>query len=206
MGDERTSAALLTAPFLPLRGLIAFPHQTYPIYIGRKLSMNAINAAESSKTPILLIAQRDPKVPKPSADDMYSIGTLGEIVQVIRLPDGTIKSLITGKKRARVKRFSFAEPHFTAEIDAIEEPVGRDASVETLMRKVVDAFAIYARSRAAITPTTIAALENIDDPGMLADLIVGQMLLALADQQALLETIDPAERLQKLFQQRLSAG
>src|SRR5437868_14163131 len=91
-----------TVPLLPLRELIVFPHEVYPIFVGRQKSIKALEAAESKKTPILLVAQKDAKVAEPAAGDLYAVGTLGVVVQLLRLPDGTVKALLEGKKRARV--------------------------------------------------------------------------------------------------------
>jgi ATP-dependent Lon protease len=136
MGEEQRSATEVRVPFLPLRGLVAFPHEEYPIYIGRKMSINAIDAAESQRSPILLVAQKDPKVPKPAADDMYSIGTLGSVTQVMRLPDGTIKALIDGKKRARVKGFVFEAPYFSAAVEEIDEGSVTTGAIEPWCTKL----------------------------------------------------------------------
>src|SRR3989441_3003788 len=94
-----------TVPLLPLRELIVFPHEVYPIFVGRQKSIKALEAAEASKRPILLVAQKDARVSEPGPSDIYSVGTLGMVVQLLRLPDGTVKALLEGKKRARILRY-----------------------------------------------------------------------------------------------------
>ncbi len=117
-------------PFLPLRGLIAFPHEVYPIFIGRGMSIRAVEAAQGRKTPIVLVAQRDATVAIPSSADMYEVGTLGIMVEWQRLSDGTVRTLIEGKKRVRVARYVFDQEFFKAEAAEIEEPAKRSAELE----------------------------------------------------------------------------
>ena len=195
-------------PFLPLRALIAFPHEVYPIYVGRGMSIKAVEAAESRKTPILLVAQRDATVAAPSSADMYEIGTLGIMVEWLRQPDGTMKTLIEGKKRARVTRYVFDAEFFKAEAEEIEEPNGRAAELEGLVRAVVSAITIYAQrsaksspeiARAKISPAIASAIAAIHDPFILSDKVVRHLNIPLAEQQALLEAASPVERLQKIL-------
>src|SRR5271155_2153358 len=113
------SAAGAAIPLLPLRELIVFPHEVYPIFVGRQKSIKALEAAESGKKPILLAAQKDARVSEPGPDDIYTIGTLGVVVQLLRLPDGTVKALLEGKKRARVVRYVGEEEFFKVEVEEI---------------------------------------------------------------------------------------
>src|SRR5229473_6299070 len=118
--DNRDGASNVV-PLFPLRELIVFPHEVYPIFVGRQKSIKALEAAESKKTPILLVAQKDAKVAEPAAGDLYSVGTLGIVVQLLRLPDGTVKALLEGKKRARVVRYATMDDYFQVEAEEIEE-------------------------------------------------------------------------------------
>src|ERR1700692_659029 len=110
--DNRDGAPAELVPLLPLRELIVFPHEVYPIFVGRQKSIKALEAAESKKTPILLLLQKDPKCPEPGAGDLHSVGTLGVVVQLLRLPDGTVKALLEGKKRARVLKYVAQDEYF----------------------------------------------------------------------------------------------
>src|SRR6266852_7306861 len=121
-----------TVPLLPLRELIVFPHEVYPIFVGRQKSIKALEAAEAKKTPILLVTQKDPKVAEPAAGDLYSVGTLGVVVQLLRLPDGTVKALVEGKKRARVIRYVADDEYFQVEAEEIEEVSDRTTEIEAL--------------------------------------------------------------------------
>ena len=109
--DSRDASAAVV-PLLPLRELIVFPHEVYPIFVGRQKSIKALEAAEAKKQPILLVAQKDAKVAEPTPQDLYGVGTLGIVVQLLRLPDGTVKALLEGKKRARVVRYLTEEEYF----------------------------------------------------------------------------------------------
>jgi ATP-dependent Lon protease len=153
----------------------------------------------AANTQILLVAQRDAKVAAPSPADMYQVGTLGVIVQRDRLPDGTVRVVVEGKKRARVARYVFDQKFFKAEVEEIAEPEGRFAGVETLIRSVLSAFDNYAHRDATISPETASSIEAIDDPSILSDKIARHLNVQLTEQQALLESVSPVERLEKIL-------
>ncbi len=193
-------------PFLPLRELIAFPHETYPIFVGRPMSIRAVEAAANGKTPILLVAQRDSKLAQPSASDMYEIGTLGTINQWIKLSDGTIKTEITGKQRAKVSRFLFDREFYQAEceeISALSASTELSAQVKALMRSVLSAFNAYEEHEGRVPFETAKAIESvlaaITDPAFLAHKMVGHLQIPIAEKQALLETSDAVGRLETIL-------
>ena len=196
--DNRDASAAVV-PLLPLRELIVFPHEVYPIFVGRQKSIKALEAAEAKKQPILLVAQKDAKVAEPTPQDLYAMGTLGIVVQLLRLPDGTVKALLEGKKRARVVRYLTEEEYFQVEAEEVEEISDRSTEVEALMRSVVSTFDNYARLNKKIPPEMVASISSVDDPAFLADKIVGHLGIKLEDKQALLECIKPAERLEKIL-------
>ncbi len=196
--DNRDASAAVV-PLLPLRELIVFPHEVYPIFVGRQKSIRALEAAEAKKQPILLVAQKDAKVAEPTPQDLYSMGTLGIVVQLLRLPDGTVKALLEGKKRARVVRYLAEEEYFQVEAEEIEEVAERSTEVEALMRSVISTFDNYARLNKKIPPETVTSISSVDDPAFLADKIVGHLGIKLEDKQALLECVNPAERLEKIL-------
>jgi ATP-dependent Lon protease len=215
------SVASRFVPLVPLRGLIAFPHEVYPIFIGRRKSLNAIKAVEDPKnqiplatnSPILLVAQRDAAVAAPTPADMYQVGTLGVIVQRERFSDGTVKISVEGRKRARVARFVFGQKFFKAQAEQIEETgrlevraldfglstSDRSARLETLMRSVLSTFHSYAYGKGRILREKADSIEKIDNPSVLSDRIVGHLNIELAEQQALLESANPIERLEKIL-------
>src|SRR5229473_8363119 len=188
-----------TVALLPLRELIVFPHEVYPIFVGRQKSIKALEAAESSKRPILLVAQKDARVSEPGPNDIYSVGTLGMVVQLLRLPDGTVKALLEGKKRARILRYVAQDEFFQVEAEEIEEVNDRGTEVEALMRSVNTAFDNYVRLNKKVPPEMVTSIAAVDDPAFLADKLVGHLGIKLEDKQALLESTNPAERLEKIL-------
>ncbi len=188
-----------TVPLLPLRELIVFPHEVYPIFVGRQKSIKALEAAESGKRPILLAAQKDARVSEPGPDDIYTIGTLGVVVQLLRLPDGTVKALLEGKKRARVVRYASQDEFFQVDVEEIEEVCDRTTEVEALMRSVNATFDNYVRLNKKIPPEMVSSIAAVDDPAYLADKLVGHLGIKLEDKQSLLECTNPAERLERIL-------
>jgi ATP-dependent Lon protease len=186
-------------PLLPLRELIVFPHEVYPIFVGRQKSIKALEAAETSKKPILLAAQKDARVSDPGPDDIYSVGTLGVVVQLLRLPDGTVKALLEGKKRARVVRYVSQDDYFQVEAEEIEEGCERTTEVEALMRSVNNTFDNYVRLNKKIPPEMVTSIAAVDDPAYLSDKLVGHLGIKLEDKQSLLECTNPAERLERIL-------
>src|SRR5579864_96166 len=187
--DNPGAAAVV--PLLPLRELIVFPHEVYPIFVGRQKSIKALEASEASKRPILLVAQKDAKVADPQAGDLYNVGTLGVVVQLLRLPDG--------KKRARVLKYVGQDEYFQVEAEEIEEVCDRTTEVEALIRSVTSTFDNYVRLNKKIPPEMVTSIAAVDDPAFLADKLVGHLSIKLEDKQALLETTNPAERLEKIL-------
>jgi ATP-dependent Lon protease len=191
-------------PLVPLRGLIAFPHEVYPIFVGRPRSLKAIQVVVdpislATHSPILLVAQRDAAVAAPSPADMYQVGTLGLIVQRERFSDGTVKVMVEGKKRARVTRFVFSQKFFKADAEEIAETVNDFDRVGALARSVLSAFHSYAYGKAGILREKADAIEKIDDPSVLSDKIASHLNIELAEQQVLLESANPIERLEKIL-------
>ena len=196
---DNREASNETVPLLPLRELIVFPHEVYPIFVGRQKSIKALEAAETSKRPILLAAQKDARVSEPGPDDIYAIGTLGVVVQLLRLPDGTVKALLEGKKRARILRYASQEEYFQVEVEEIEEVCERTTEVEALMRSVNTTFDNYVRLNKKIPPEMVTSIAAVDDPAYLADKLVGHLGIKLEDKQSLLECVNPAERLERIL-------
>src|SRR5689334_19220021 len=187
-------------PLLPLRDIIVFPHMVVPLFVGREKSIAALEDAMATDKTILLCAQKKAKTNEPAADDIFPVGTIGTLIQLLRLPDGTVKVLVEGKKRARVKRFVNAEKFFEVEAEEIEEPVEKTVELEALMRSVQSTFEAYVKLNKRIPPEMLMSVSTIDDPARLADTIVAHLSLKLNDKQAILETESPQKRLEKLYE------
>src|SRR5512138_3198641 len=189
----------LRVPLLPLRDIIVFPHMVVPLFVGRQRSIRALEEAMSKQKFILLAAQKDAKTNDPTEEDIYQVGTLGSVVQLLRLPDGTVKVLIEGKKRARVAQYVDHPDFFLVDVEEIEESSEATTEVEALIRSVNSTFENYVKLNKKIPPEMIMSVASIDDPARLGDTIVAHLGIKLEDKQTLLEMINPSERLEKVL-------
>src|SRR5713101_2658459 len=189
----------LRVPLLPLRDIIVFPHMVVPLFVGRQKSIRALEEAMNKQKFILLAAQKDAKTNDPAEDDIYRVGTLGTVVQLLRLPDGTVKVLVEGKKRARVTRYLSNAEYFLVEAEALEEVCNKSTEVEALIRSVNATFETYVKLNKKVPPEMIMSVASIDEPARLADTIVAHLGIKLEDKQSLLEMTNPAERLEKVL-------
>src|ERR1043166_5223077 len=189
----------IRVPLLPLRDIIVFPHMVVPLFVRREKSIRALEEAMNKQKFILLAAQKDAKTNDPAEDDIYRVGTLGTVVQLLRLPDGTVKVLVEGKKRARVLRFLDETEYFLVAAEEIDEPCEKTTEVEALVRSVNSTFENYVKLNKKIPPEMIMSVASIDDPARLADTIVAHLGIKLEHKQGLLEIINPAERLEKVL-------
>ncbi len=187
-------------PLLPLRDIIVFPHMVVPLFVGREKSIRSLEEAMSAGKDVVLAAQRLARTNDPRPDDIYSVGTVGTIIQLLRLPDGTVKVLIEGKQRARIIDFSETDELFRVTVEEIEDIFEMTVELEALIRQVQDTFEKYVRLNKRIPPEMQMTVSNIQDPSKLADTIVAHLNLKLTDKQTILETEDPVERLERLFE------
>jgi ATP-dependent Lon protease len=196
---ERSRGKVL--PLLPLRDIIVFPHMVVPLFVGREKSIAALEEAMNHDKEILLAAQRQAKTNDPTAEDIFGMGTVGTIIQLLRLPDGTVKVLVEGKRRARIERFIPNEGFFLCEVSLVEEPAGSSVELEALMRSVQATFEAYVKLNKRIPPEMLVSVQTIDDPARLADTIVVHLSsVKLSDRQEILETTDPGKRLTRLYE------
>ena len=196
-GDDQRGG--LRVPLLPLRDIIVFPHMVVPLFVGRQKSIRALEEAMNKQKFILLAAQKDAKTNEPSEGDIYNVGTLGTVVQLLRLPDGTVKVLVEGKKRARIARYVPNQEFFLVDVEEIEESSEATTEVEALIRSVNSTFENYVKLNKKIPPEMIMSVASITDPARLADTIVAHLGIKLEDKESLLETFDPAARLEKVL-------
>ena len=187
-------------PLLPLRDIIVFPHMVVPLFVGRERSIAALEQAMTGGKDILLAAQRLAKTNNPRPEEIYDVGTLATIIQLLRLPDGTVKVLVEGKHRARIVSYVEHEEHYLVQVEGqeVEEP----ASVETeaLMRSLKSTFEVYVKLNKRIPPEMLVSVQTIEQPSRLADTIGAHLQLKLEDKQLLLETIVPRERMERLYE------
>ncbi len=188
-------------PLLPLRDIIVFPHMVSQLFVGRERSINALDAAMTRDKDIFLAAQKNAKTNEPTPDDIFQVGTLGTVMQLLRLPDGTVKVLVEGKRRAKVRRFVQTDEFFLVEIDELAEAASKGVEIEALMRSVQGAFEMYVKLNKKVQPEVLMSVQTIDDAARLSDTIVANLpTIKLVDRQALLEMEDASKRLERLHE------
>ncbi|NQZ17846.1 MAG: endopeptidase La [Bdellovibrionales bacterium] len=197
MSDDKPQTVDL--PLLPLRDLIIFPHMMMPLFVGREKSINALEEAMSKQSDIVLVAQKDAKTNTPTVEDIYKVGTVGSIIQLLRLPDGTVKVLIEGKRRVEVNKFLEEESFYKVQVTHLEEDVTDDLEAQALIRSVKNTFEKYVKLNKRIPPEILMRVSSIDSAGELADIIVAQLNLKIEDKQRLLEVVNPVTRLEELL-------
>ena len=188
-------------PLLALRGVVVFPNMMLPLLVGRDKSVEALEEAMVNNKEILLAAQKDEEIEDPEIDDIYRMGTIAKVKQLMRLPDGTIKILVEGLKRARVSKFEQVDPYFEVKFDVIEEKeFGEDnREIEALMRTVENKFEDYVKLKEKIPSEVMLTINNIEDPGRLVDVIASHMSIKIKQQQEILESVSYRERLETLY-------
>jgi ATP-dependent Lon protease len=189
-----------TLPLLPLRDIIVFPHMVVPLFVGREKSIAALDDAMGKDKMVVLAAQKKAKTNEPAFEDVFQVGTLATIIQLLRLPDGTVKALVEGKRRVRLSELVSKERFYEVRVEELDEAVDRDVELEALIRQVQTTFEAYVKLNKRIPPEMLASVSTIDDPGRLADTIVAHLSLKLQDRQSILETASPRTRLEKLFE------
>ena len=203
--DSDKNAALTSrrrvVPLLPLRDIIVFPHMGSQLFVGRERSIAALDAAMTRDKDIFLAAQRNAKTNEPTPDDVFAIGTIGTVKELLRLPDGTVRVLVEGKKRAKTRKFVHTDEFFLVEVEEIVEVVSKGVEVEALMRSVQAAFEMYVKLNKKVQPEVLMHVQTLDDAARLSDAIVANLpTVKLTDRQALLENDDPMKRLERLHE------
>lgn len=204
--DKRdTTRRGATVPLLPLRDIIVFPHQVVPLFVGREKSIAALkdamaNKGADEKAVIFLAAQKKAKTNDPAPEDIYHFGTIAHLMQLVPLPDGTVKVLVEGARRGKVKKFVGNDAFFLVEVEEVVEPLDKTVELEALVRSVHAVFEAFVKLNKRIPPEMLMQVASIDDPSRLADTIAVQLSLKLTDRQGLLETENPIQRLEKLYE------
>jgi len=183
-------------PLLPLRDIVVFPTMVIPLFVGRMRSIRALEDAMGKERELLLCAQREAGEDEPGEQGIHAVGTLGTIIQLLRLPDGTVKVLVEGRSRARIRRFTSREPFFVCEIEEIDESEERSVELEALVRAVHSVFETFVKLNKKIPPETLQTVTAIQAAGRLSDTIAGHLNLKLDERQELLENLVPARRLE----------
>jgi len=203
-GHTPLPSAPVELPLLPLRDVVVFPHMVIPLFVGRPKSIKALELAMEADRRIMLVAQKAAAKDEPSASDMVDMGCVSTILQMLKLPDGTVKVLVEGQQRAQVQGIADEETHFVASVLPVAEASvddGKPSEIEALRRAVMQQFDQYVKLNKKIPPEILTSISSIDDPGRLADTIAAHLPLKLENKQAVLDLFPVKERLENLFEQ-----
>jgi len=197
LNEPVTSAAQL--PLLPLRDVVVFPHMVIPLFVGRPKSIKALEMAMEAGKNIVLVAQKSAAKDEPGVEDLYAIGSLANILQMLKLPDGTVKVLVEGSQRAKINQIVDTKTHFTADVTPVAADAELSAEIEAMRRALVAQFDQYVKLNKKIPPEILTSLSGIDEPGRLADTIAAHLPLKLEQKQEVLEMFDVGKRLEHLL-------
>lgn len=197
--DDKPGKTSMVFPVLPLRDIVVFPHKIVPLFVGREKSVRALEDVGLEEKQILLVTQKNPAQDEPGENDIYRIGTLASVVQLLKLPDQTVRVLVEGKQRARIKRFIPNGNFFQVEAELLPDIVSDDGEIEALGRTASAQFDNYVKLNKKIPPESQAEVQQITDPSKLADTIASHLTVKIPDKQSLLEMVNVGERLEKVF-------
>jgi ATP-dependent Lon protease len=203
-GNNPLPPVPIDLPLLPLRDVVVFPHMVIPLFVGRAKSIKALESAMEAGRQIMLIAQKAAAKDEPAVEDMFGVGCVSTILQMLKLPDGTVKVLVEGQQRATVNKITDGEVHFSANVTPIESEVltePRTNDIEALRRAVIGQFDQYVKLNKKIPPEILTSISSIDDAGRLADTIAAHVPLKLENKQAVLDLSDVKARLENVFEQ-----
>jgi ATP-dependent Lon protease len=200
----KTKPPLLTGesrayPVLPLRDIVVFPHMIVPLFVGREKSIKALEEVMRSDTFILLATQKNASDDDPATDSIYNIGTLASVLQLLKLPDGTVKVLVEGAARAQVKQYTDREEYYEADAVVIADTSGDPVEAEAMARSVINEFEGYVKLNKKVSPEVVGVVQQIDDYAKLADTVASHLAVKIPDKQLILETPSVTERLEKVL-------
>lgn len=198
--SQAVTAHVPELPVLPLRDVVVYPHMVIPLFVGREKSIRALDSAMDNEKHVVLVAQRSPDIDDPQSADLHTIGTLATVLQLLKLPDGTIKVLVEGISRAEIVKFDERNGLMTCQVRPLEPTFGRNQrEVDVISRSLISSFEQFVKLNRKIPPELLATLAGIDDPSRLADTVAAHLSIRLQDKQRVLETVDVGERLEMLI-------
>ncbi len=204
-GQTSLPSSPIDLPLLPLRDVVVFPHMVIPLFVGRPKSIKALESAMEAERRIMLVAQKAAAKDEPSVEDMFEVGCVATILQLLKLPDGTVKVLVEGQQRARVNKIEEGEQHFTANVTPVEAGAvatgDKSSEIEALRRAVMQQFDHYVKLNKKIPPEILTSISSIDDAGRLADTIAAHLPLKLDAKQVILDLDNVKSRLENLYEQ-----
>jgi ATP-dependent Lon protease len=186
-------------PILPLRDIVVFPHMIVPLFVGREKSVRALEEVMQDDKDIVLASQVDPNEDEPKKEGIYKVGVIANVLQLLKLPDGTVKVLVEGRERVKIKDFIDNPNYFEAEAEILAEQKGEEVATEALSRSVVEEFEKYAKLRKNVPEEVLSTVAETKGPSKLADIVSGHLGLDISEKQGLLETLNVTDRLEKAF-------
>jgi ATP-dependent Lon protease len=197
--SEDKGSDRMVHPVLPLRDIVVFPYMIVPLFVGREKSINALEEVMRAEKPILLAAQKNASDDDPATDAIYSVGTLASVLQLLKLPDGTVKVLVEGTSRARIVNYTGHADYFEAEVERVAEVPGNRDEIEALARSAVSQFESYVKLNKKISPEVLGNISQIDDHSKLADTIASHLAIKISDKQEILEITKISDRLERVY-------
>ncbi|HTK97214.1 MAG TPA: endopeptidase La [Pseudomonadales bacterium] len=195
---QATSEVVTEIPVLPLRDMVVYPHGVHPLFVGTESSIRALEAAMATDKQVLLVAKRDADIERPAREDLFDVGTVSTLLQLLKLPDGTVKVLVEGGFRARILDFDDAGDYMAADVQALAEPAPPPAA-DALLRSLMSQFEQYVQLSKKVPEEVLSSLSGIDEPGRLVDTIAAQMSLKVDDRQGILETVEIEPRIERIL-------
>ena len=199
MSESDLETSSNTFPVLPLRDIVVFPHMIVPLFVGREKSVKALEAVMKDDRQILLASQRDAAEDEPGEGDIYRIGSLANVLQLLKLPDGTVKVLVEGRSRAEITEFVSNEAFFEAKIEPLDEVQASDETTSALSRSLVERFERYVKLNKNVPEEALASIGEIEESSKLADTVAGHLGVKLSERQKLLEEPDVGKRMEKIL-------
>lgn len=194
-----TPGTIETLPVLPLRDIVVFPHMIVPLFVGREKSIRALEEVVKLDKPILLVTQKTASEDDPQPDDLYSVGAVASVLQLLKLPDGTVKVLVEGASRARINHYTLTDAYFEAEAEMLAEDHGDPIEVEAMARSVITEFDSYAKLNKKISPEVVGAVAQIEDAAKLSDTVASHLAIKIAEKQDILEMLSVMQRLEHVL-------
>ena len=188
-------------PVLPLRNIVVYPHMVVPLFVGRDKSIAALEEAMDKGQELLFLAQKDADTNDPNTDDLYEIGTLGKVLQLLKLPDGTVKVLVEGLKRAKAEELIPHENFLEAKVEIISEEKSEDKALIALSKQIVSRFEEFVKLNTKVASEVVSSLKDINDPSKIADTVASQMTGNVGEKQKILEIFNTEERLNNILGQ-----
>jgi len=192
------NSAMTEMPLLPLRDVVVYPHMVIPLFVGRDRSIQALETATKGNKRILLATQKEATLDDPTKDDIYSVGTISTILQLLKLPDGTVKVLVEGIQRGKVSSYIHTDPYFSVQVEELKAEDLGVQEVEVLMRSLISQFEQYIKLNKKVPPEILSSLAGIDEPIRLVDTIAAHMSLKIPEKQKVLEISALPERIEHL--------